>query len=76
MNESGSYQPYEIRRGADIVDRVGGGDSFAAGLLYALHDPELSTSHESDCLRRGVELSQALDPRRLQPRPAKPKCSP
>lgn len=32
----GRYQPYEIR---NIVDRVGGGDSFAAGLLFALnHD--------------------------------------
>lgn len=29
----GAYSPYEI---TDIVDRVGGGDSFAAGLLYAL----------------------------------------
>ena len=30
------YQPYEIR---NIVDRVGGGDAFAAGLLFALaHD--------------------------------------
>lgn len=27
------YQPYEIR---DIVDRVGGGDSFAAGMIYAM----------------------------------------
>ena len=33
----GSYQPYEIR---DIVDRVGGGDSFAAGLIFALHSGE------------------------------------
>lgn len=33
------YTPYEIR---DIVDRVGGGDSFAAGLIYALMDKELS----------------------------------
>ncbi len=32
--KGGSYQPYEIR---NIVDRVGGGDSFAAGLVYALH---------------------------------------
>ncbi len=32
----GVYQPYEIR---NIVDRVGGGDAFAAGLLFALgHD--------------------------------------
>lgn len=29
----GQYQPYEIR---DIVDRVGAGDAFGAGLLYAL----------------------------------------
>jgi len=31
--EDGEYEPYEIR---NIVDRVGGGDSFAAGLLFAL----------------------------------------
>ncbi len=35
----GSYQPYEIR---NIVDRVGGGDSFAAGLIFALNTPELA----------------------------------
>ena len=29
----GQYVPYEIR---NIVDRVGGGDSFAAGLIFAL----------------------------------------
>ncbi len=28
-----AYRPYEIR---NIVDRVGGGDAFAAGLIYAL----------------------------------------
>jgi 2-dehydro-3-deoxygluconokinase len=33
LDEDGNYRPYEIR---DIVDRVGGGDAFAAGLLYAL----------------------------------------
>jgi len=33
-----AYQPYEIR---NIVDRVGGGDSFAAGLICALNTPEL-----------------------------------
>lgn len=33
-----NYQPYEIR---NIVDRVGGGDSFAAGLVFALNTPEL-----------------------------------
>lgn len=37
---SDSYQPYEIR---NIVDRVGGGDSFGAGLIFALNTPELSS---------------------------------
>ena len=37
--KAGAYRPYEIRH---IVDRVGGGDSFAAGLLFALNTPDLS----------------------------------
>lgn len=36
----GRYAPYEIRA---IVDRVGGGDAFAAGLVYALMDAELAS---------------------------------
>ena len=39
LNADGEYQPYEIR---DIVDRVGAGDSFAAGLLYALNSTDFS----------------------------------
>ena len=35
----GKYNPYEIK---NIVDRVGGGDSFAAGLIFALNTPELA----------------------------------
>lgn len=35
----GSYTPYEIR---DIVDRFGGGDSFCAGLIFALNSDEYS----------------------------------
>jgi 2-dehydro-3-deoxygluconokinase len=38
-NRDGRYQPYPI---TDIVDRVGGGDSFVGALLFALDDPELS----------------------------------
>ena len=34
----GEYTPYEIR---NIVDRVGGGDAFAAGLITALNDRAL-----------------------------------
>lgn len=33
LDEDGNYRPYEIR---NIVDRVGAGDSFAAGLIQAL----------------------------------------
>ena len=39
LDADGSYQPYEIK---NIVDRVGGGDAFAAGLIFALTTPELS----------------------------------
>jgi 2-dehydro-3-deoxygluconokinase len=35
----GSYEPWQIR---NIVDRVGGGDSFGAGLIFALNTPELA----------------------------------
>jgi 2-dehydro-3-deoxygluconokinase len=34
------YEPYAI---TDIVDRLGGGDAFAAGLIFALSTPELSS---------------------------------
>ena len=39
LDSRGEYQPYEIR---NIVDRVGAGDSFAAGLIFAMTTPELS----------------------------------
>jgi 2-dehydro-3-deoxygluconokinase len=38
--KDGEYEPYHIR---NIVDRVGGGDSFAAGLIYALQSEEYSS---------------------------------
>lgn len=39
LGPDGSYAPYEIR---NIVDRVGAGDAFAAGLILALLSPEMS----------------------------------
>ncbi len=48
----GRYQPYEIR---NIVDRVGGGDSFAAGLIYAL-DSE-AYREPADAIRFAVAAS-------------------
>jgi 2-dehydro-3-deoxygluconokinase len=38
------YVPYEIR---NIVDRIGGGDSFAAGLIYGSLDEALSKSDQN-----------------------------
>ncbi len=46
------YRPYEIK---DIVDRVGGGDSFGAALIFALNTPELSASE--DAIRFAVASS-------------------
>lgn len=42
--KGGNYEAYQIR---NIVDRVGGGDSFGAGLIYALNTPELSTPEKA-----------------------------
>ena len=39
LDGTSSYQPYRIKH---IVDRVGGGDSFAGGLIFALTTPELA----------------------------------
>jgi 2-dehydro-3-deoxygluconokinase len=38
LDANGNYQSYEIK---NIVDRVGGGDSFAGGLIFALTTPDL-----------------------------------
>ncbi len=39
LDGEGEYRPYEIK---SIVDRVGGGDAFAGGLIFSLTTPELS----------------------------------
>lgn len=48
----GQYEPYEIR---NIVDRVGAGDSFSGGLIFALTTPELSAPETA--LRYAVAAS-------------------
>jgi 2-dehydro-3-deoxygluconokinase len=59
LNGQGAYQPYEIR---DIVDRVGAGDSFAAGLLWALSSNEHSVPDKAiafavaaSCLKHSIQ---------------------
>lgn len=58
LSDNGDYEPFEIR---NIVDRVGAGDSFAAGLLYALNSAEFSTPDRAvqfavaaSCLKHSV----------------------
>ncbi|MCG8578935.1 MAG: sugar kinase [Bacteroidales bacterium] len=50
--KDGEYAPYEIK---NIIDRVGGGDSFGAGLVFALNTPELARSE--DAIRFAVASS-------------------
>jgi 2-dehydro-3-deoxygluconokinase len=59
LNADGQYQPYEIR---DIVDRVGGGDSFGAGLIHALNSEEFASPDmairfavAASCLKHSVK---------------------
>jgi len=53
------YQPYQIK---NIVDRVGGGDSFAAGLIFALTEDEFKSLQEklsfavaASCLAHSIQ---------------------
>lgn len=59
LGPDGQYQPYDI---TDIVDRVGGGDSFAAGLLYGLSAPDLGSPDKAlafavaaSCLKHSIQ---------------------
>ncbi len=59
LDETGNYDPYQIK---NIVDRVGGGDSFAAGLIFASITPELSDTQTSlnyavaaSCLKHSIK---------------------
>ncbi len=52
LNSEGEYAPYEIR---DIIDRFGGGDSFCAGLIFALSGDEFNAP--ADAIRYAVAAS-------------------
>ncbi len=59
LNADGNYQSYQIK---NIVDRVGGGDSFAGGLIFAMTTPELSESQTAvkyavaaSCLKHSIK---------------------
>lgn len=58
-NAAGRYEPYEI---CNIVDRVGAGDSFAGGLIFALNTPglddgatALSYAVAASCLKHSIK---------------------
>ena len=59
LSAAGRYEPYEIR---NIVDRVGAGDSFAAGLIFALNTPGLDAPESAvryataaSCLKHSIK---------------------
>lgn len=59
LNANGEYAPYEIR---NIVDRFGGGDSFCAGLIFALSGDEFNAPDKAirfavaaSCLKHSVK---------------------
>lgn len=59
FDAQGGYRPYEVR---DIVDRVGAGDAFAAGLLYALHSDDFASPQKAlqfavaaSCLKHSIK---------------------
>lgn len=58
QDSNGQYRPHEIR---DIVDRVGAGDSFVAGLIHALHSTDfgeparaLEFATAASCLKHSI----------------------
>lgn len=59
LDPDGRYRPFEIK---NIVDRVGGGDAFAGGLIFALTTAELSAPQvavnyavAASCLKHSIK---------------------
>ncbi len=63
---TGGKEHFSRHYDVQIVDRVGGGDSFAAGLVYALGKKNVAAG--GDRVRRGRELPEAFHQRRFQSR--------
>ncbi len=58
LDSDSAYAPYQI---TDIVDRVGGGDSFSAGLIFALNNADLKEPEKAiafataaSCLKHSI----------------------
>ncbi|MDA3799135.1 MAG: sugar kinase [Kiritimatiellae bacterium] len=59
IDGNGNYTPYQIK---NIVDRVGGGDSFGAGLIHALYSDDLPEKQDvisfavaASCLKHSIK---------------------
>jgi len=59
VDVKGNYTPYEIR---NIVDRVGAGDAFGAGLIHALNSPDYQSPAKAiafavaaSCLKHSIQ---------------------
>ena len=59
LDADGNYRSYEIK---NIVDRVGGGDAFAGGLIFALTTPDLNAPQAAvnfavaaSCLKHSIK---------------------
>lgn len=59
LDDQGNYRAFQIK---NIVDRVGGGDAFAGGLIFALNTPELSDARTAvkyavaaSCLKHSIK---------------------
>ena len=57
-DDAGKYAPFEMK---NIVDRVGAGDAFAGGLIFAMNTPELAEPHTAlsyavaaSCLKHSI----------------------